>query len=108
GDLAILELVDVSGDGDWEIGERLHVVDELFMPRAVDRARLVRQPTGRLSTFPGATVDEDDIPPLLAHDEPVTDHRQKARRFGVRPLARAVDVDATLRAAGRRELRSRM
>ena len=68
------------------------------MPRAVDRARLVRQPTGRLSTFPGATVDEDDIPPLVAHDEPVTDHRQKARRFGVRLLAREVDVDGTLRA----------
>src|SRR5438874_6296208 len=96
-DLAVLEVLDVLGDGDREVRECFDIVDEFLVTRAVDSAGVVSESTGRLPLFPGTAVDEHDFTPLLRRDDPAPDHRQKPRGLGVHLFAREVDANRRLR-----------
>jgi hypothetical protein len=91
-DLAIPEVIHLLRHGDREVCELLHVVDELLVARAIDRARLVGQPVRGLASLPLAPVDEHHLAAAVFRHHPVADERQKVRRFDADRFA--VDADA--------------
>ncbi len=82
GDLAVVEVVDALGYGVGEVGEGLDVVDEFLVARAVDGARLVRQPAGRLPPLPLPAVHQQDFLAVVGGDRPVAHHGEEAGGLG--------------------------
>ena len=71
-DFAVAEVADVLSDGVGKVRVRFHAVDELLVLRAVDRARLRREPGRRLPFNPLPAVDLQNV---IARDVPVADDR---------------------------------
>src|SRR5207237_400947 len=62
-DLAVLEIVDALVDGDREIGERLHALDELLVARTVQLPALLGATAGPLPARPHPNSLTTQSPP---------------------------------------------
>src|ERR1041384_1509307 len=67
-DLAIVKIIDILGNGIREISERLDVVDELLVTRAIDRTRVLREATCRLTTEPLPSINTKNLCAAVVHD----------------------------------------
>src|SRR5262245_31641173 len=66
-DFAVSEIRNIPGDRIGEVGEGLHVVYELFVARAVDRARVLGQTARRVAAQPLAPVYGVGLPSAVVH-----------------------------------------
>src|SRR5258707_9791274 len=76
-DVAVMKVGDVSGDGVRKVSPRLHIVDELFVARSVNRASLLSQTAGRLTAQPRSPVKAQNALAAILDDRPVSDHAEK-------------------------------
>src|SRR5207244_6068170 len=81
-DRTLAEVLNVLDHGQGEVGISLHIVEELAVAFAIERAGLVGKPRGRLPLRPLATVDGQHGFVAVVHYQPVADGRGDTPRFG--------------------------
>src|SRR5258705_5277705 len=77
-DLALLEILQIFENGEREIGIRLNVIQELGVPLAIKRPRLICQAGGGLSFGPLPSVHNKYLIASIATDKPHSDRRHEA------------------------------
>src|SRR5258705_7814951 len=81
GDLALFEILQIFENGEREIGIRFDVIQELGVPLAIERPRLIRQSRRGLPFRPFAPVYNKDFIVFIGADKPVSDRRNEAGRL---------------------------
>ena len=77
-DFAVVKIIDILRDGVREIRVGFHTVDELFVFRAVNRARFRSEAGRRLAFDPLPSIDlQDGSPRVVLRDAPIAHNGQK-------------------------------